>query len=64
MIPKQDTNTKKKSLYLLDSWLERNGVCYQSCTSIKEYVKLQSDRYSEEDRAFVISNLLEYIEQK
>jgi hypothetical protein len=55
----------KISLYLLDSWLERNSINCQCHTTRKEYVKSQTDyMYSKEDRDFVISNLLDYIERR
>jgi hypothetical protein len=53
---------KKMSLYLLDSLLERNSINCQCHIPRKEYVKAKDDyMYSEEDRDFVVSNLLDYI---
>jgi hypothetical protein len=50
-------------LYLLDSWLETNGICCQCGTPRKKYLnaKKKDYMYSEEDRDFVVKNLMDYI---
>jgi hypothetical protein len=66
---------KEISLYLLDSWLEKNSIYCQCHTSKKECVKCRTYNmnsigkegkedymYSKEDRDYVVGNLLDYIE--